>query len=259
MLLIAAVYALLHRRYAQSGKSVLRAAENSNGDPCSHWIRHTAFSLELPLLYAAMAPLAQAAQTRLFTVFVVQMLLVTATLIPTVLNASVTIDWLHGGIPYDLGVYTADNRVAFPGARHSEQWLDMNPMAGVLPHACGPRHVGYTAGGEGRRAQRRPQQMKNLPLLIVILRRGEFGAAVSEQLRSITIPQGQAHFKSEMAMMEDDDGRPWIHRSNGSHNTQRRLGQEDISCRGVTGADGGRSRPVPERVDCRRMALFHSG
>ncbi len=38
-----------------------------------------------------------------------------------------------GGIPYDLGVYTADNRVAFPGAGHSEQWLDMNPMAGVLP------------------------------------------------------------------------------------------------------------------------------
>ena len=145
VLLIAAIYALLHRRYAQSGKSVLSASEKSNGNPRSHWIRHTAFFLGLLLLYAAMAPLAQAAQTRLFTVFVFQMLLVTmvlpwllifslpaavlmrllranwlgalltwltrplialiffnavvtATLIPAVLNASVTIDWLHGVI-----------------------------------------------------------------------------------------------------------------------------------------------------------------
>ncbi|WDL96119.1 sulfocyanin-like copper-binding protein [Alicyclobacillus sp. ALC3] len=38
-----------------------------------------------------------------------------------------------GGVPYDVGVYTTDQRLAFPGAGTSLQGYVQNPSAGIMP------------------------------------------------------------------------------------------------------------------------------
>lgn len=38
-----------------------------------------------------------------------------------------------GGVPYDVGVYTKDQQLAFPGAGNSLQDYVQNPSAGIMP------------------------------------------------------------------------------------------------------------------------------
>ena len=38
-----------------------------------------------------------------------------------------------GGVPYDVGVYTQDQQLAFPGAGHSLNDYRTNPSAGIMP------------------------------------------------------------------------------------------------------------------------------